>query len=113
MLGLPFWCLGSKIDVQGNEGHIEVERDGGIDVLHIQMPLVISAAKGMAEARIPNMRGIMAARTKPIIVESAQGAPAVVADKFALPGSKSAVKLVSSENMEELVQLLHNEAKVL
>jgi electron transfer flavoprotein beta subunit len=112
-LDLPFVALASKLDIQGNEAHVEVERDGGIDVLHIQMPLVISAAKGMAEARIPNMRGIMAARTKPIIVEPAQGAPAVVADKFALPGAKSAVKLVAAENMEELVQLLHNEAKVL
>jgi electron transfer flavoprotein beta subunit len=75
---------------------------------------VLSAAKGMAEQRIPNMRGIMAARTKPLNVVSPveQDALSSVV-KFELPDAKSGCKYIEPENMDELVELLHNESKVL
>jgi electron transfer flavoprotein beta subunit len=66
----------------------------------------------MAEQRIPNMRGIMAARTKPLTVVPGSGVGAKTAYvKYGLPAAKSAVKLVDPENMDELVRLLHEEAK--
>jgi electron transfer flavoprotein beta subunit len=83
-------------------------------VLEAELPVVISAAKGMAEQRIPNMRGIMAARTKPIsVVEPADITAPVAYTKFELPAAKAGVKLIDPENMDELVRLLHDDAKVI
>ena len=68
----------------------------------------------MAEARIPNMRGIMAARTKPLnVVPAADVAKLTTFESYSLPEAKSAVKMIDPENMDELVTLLHNEAKVI
>ena len=80
----------------------------------ISGPFVLSAAKGMAEQRIPNMRGIMAARTKPLSVVPASGAATGTSiERFALPAEKAGVKLVDAENPAELVRLLREEAKVI
>jgi electron transfer flavoprotein beta subunit len=105
--------LGAKLDIEGNSAVTEVELDGGIGVIKTTLPAVISAAKGMAEARIPNMRGIMAARTKNIEVVPGTASALVSVKKFALPNPKSAVKLIDPDNMDQLVQLLHSEAKVI
>ena len=68
----------------------------------------------MAEQRIPNMRGIMAARTKPLTVVSAIEVEKLSAFvNYSLPPAKSACTMIDPENMEELVKLLHNEAKVI
>jgi len=82
-------------------------------VLNAPLPLVLSAAKGMAEQRIPNMRGIMTARTKPLTeVQPVAFDDAAKVVQFTLPPAKAGVKLVSPDNMDELVRLLHEEAKV-
>lgn len=113
-MNAPFVSLASKLDVNGGTATLERSVEGGVESVEVTLPFVASASKGMAEQRIPNMRGIMAARTKPLNV-----VPAVVADKmtsfdsFGLPAPKSAVKLVDAENVEELVDLLHNEAKAI
>ena len=76
------------------------------------MPLVVSCQKGMAEARIPNMRGIMSARTKPLKVAEPVAAENLTTIKsFELPPAKAGVKLVSADDAGELVRLLHEEAK--
>lgn len=104
----------SKLEVSGTTATIEREMQGGIEILEAQLPIVVSAAKGMAEQRIPNMRGIMAARTKPLAVVPASGAESLTSTvSYALPPAKSAVKLVSPDNVAELVELLHNEAKAI
>jgi electron transfer flavoprotein beta subunit len=104
----------NKLDISGTTARMESESGGATYVLEASLPLVISAAKGMADQRIPNMRGIMAARTKPISVVESNGASArAVITQFTLPPAKGSVKLVAPENMEELVALLHNEAKVI
>ena len=114
ILDLPLISQASKLDINGTSLSLEREIIGGIQVVEVAMPAVISCAKGMAEQRIPNMRGIMAARTKPLTV-----LPAVAADEltsfvsYSVPNSKSAVKLIDPMNMDELVELLHNEAKVI
>ncbi|MEX1189677.1 MAG: electron transfer flavoprotein subunit beta/FixA family protein [Bacteroidia bacterium] len=113
LLDLPFISLATSLNVNGDQAVMEIDIENGTEVITCKMPLVLSAAKGMAEARIPNMRGIMAARTKPITVVAAQGESLVEVDKFALPPAKSAVKLIDPDNMDQLVELLHSEAKVI
>lgn len=113
ILNLPYIALGAKLDVNGSSVSVEVELDGGIEIIKTNLPAVVSAAKGMAEARIPNMRGIMAARTKNIEVVSGSASALVSVKKFALPNPKSAVKLIDPDNMDQLVELLHSEAKVI
>lgn len=114
LLDMPFVSLGTKLDVEGNKATLERDVQGGIEVIEVSTPFVVSASKGMAEQRIPNMRGIMAARTKPLKVitpETNEEFSSVV--KFELPDAKSGCKYIDPENMSELVDLLHNEAKVI
>ncbi|MGB0166465.1 MAG: electron transfer flavoprotein beta subunit/FixA family protein, partial [Luteibaculum sp.] len=86
----------------------------GIETLEVELPAVVSAAKGMAEQRIPNMRGIMAARTKPLEVVPASVQEKLTSIKeYALPPEKGDCKYIDAENVNELVELLHNEAKVI
>ncbi len=114
LMNAPYVSLASKLDMSGNNATIEREIEGGVEVIETSTPFVLSAAKGMAEARIPNMRGIMAARTKPLTVVSASDAAnATKIKSFTLPPAKSACKYVDAANVEELVNLLHNEAKAI
>jgi hypothetical protein len=83
-------------------------------VREVKLPVVISCQKGMAEQRIPNMRGIMAARTKPLkVLEPIEASATTSIKKFDTPLAKSGVKLVDPSNMDELVRLLKEEAKVI
>ncbi|MCB0380565.1 MAG: electron transfer flavoprotein subunit beta/FixA family protein [Flavobacteriales bacterium] len=114
LMNAPYVSLASKLDMSGNNATIEREIEGGVEVIETSTPFVLSAAKGMAEARIPNMRGIMAARTKPLTVVAASDATnATKIKSFTLPPAKSACKYVDAANVEELVNLLHNEAKAI
>ncbi len=113
-LDLPFISLATKLDIDGTTLTLEKEILGGIQVVQTQAPAVISCAKGMAEQRIPNMRGIMAARTKPLnVVAPAAISPLTTFMGYSMPSAKSACKMIDPNNMEELVELLHNEAKVI
>jgi len=111
---LPYISLATKLEMKGTTAVVTREIEGGEEVCEVEGPVVISAQKGMAEARIPNMRGIMMARTKALtLVEPTGDASATKAVKFEKPAAKSAVKLVSADNLDELINLLHNEAKVI
>jgi len=113
-LNLPFVSLASKLDLNDKTLTVEREIVGGVQEVEVNIPAVISCAKGMAEQRIPNMRGIMAARTKPLNVVAAQEIDELTEFiSYTLPDVKSAVKMIDPENMDELVDLLHNEAKVI
>jgi electron transfer flavoprotein beta subunit len=104
----------SKLEV--NDSVVELEREiaTGIEVFQSSLPMVVSAAKGMAEQRIPNMRGIMAARTKPLtVVPSCGASPKTSVVQFEMPPAKTGCKLIAPENAAELIQLLHEEAKVI
>ena len=93
-----------------------IERDvqGGVEVLEVNGAFVLSAAKGMSEQRIPNMRGIMAARTKPLeVVPAVQVEELTTVSAFELPPAKSECRYVDAENPGELIDLLHNEAKAI
>lgn len=113
-LDMPFVSLATKLDVAGTTATIDTEVVGGVQTVEAELPLVISCAKGMAEQRIPNMRGIMAARTKPLNVVAPVSVEALTTfESYDLPPAKSACKMIDPENMDELVNLLHNEAKVI
>ena len=113
-MGLPFVSLASKMDVAGSTATLETEIVGGIQTVEVELPAVISCAKGMAEQRIPNMRGIMAARTKPLNVVAASSVDVLTSfESYTLPDAKTTCKMIDPENMDELVKLLHQEAKVI
>jgi electron transfer flavoprotein beta subunit len=113
-LNTPYISIASKLDVNGAVLTLEREITGGVEVVEVSLPVVVSCAKGMAEQRIPNMRGIMAARTKPLQVLAPTVTEALTSYvTFASPQAKSSVKLIDPNNMDELVSLLHNEAKVI
>ena len=105
-----------KIDINGTEATMQTMIDGGKEVVKSALPVVAAAQKGMveeSELRIPNMRGIMAARTKPLTVIAGFASGNTSAKTFDLPAPKAACKMVSADNVEELVHLLHTEAKVI
>ena len=108
-------CIG--VEVEGNKATVFREIDGGKEILSVDLPLLVAGQKGVVEEkdlRIPNMRGIMMARKKPLhVVEPVIADNATVIQSFEKPEAKSACKLVDPDNMEELVNLLHNEAKVI
>lgn len=114
ILDLPYVALAAKLDLAGNKATIVREIEGGEETLEAALPLVVSCQKGMAEQRIPNMRGIMAARTKPLKVTEPVPAETLTSiAAFGLPPAKAGVKLVAPDNVEELVRLLHEEAKAI
>ncbi len=113
-LDLPYISYATSLELSGNQAVISRDIEGGAEVLEVQTPFVISAAKGMAEQRIPNMKGIMQARTRPLkVVEPIAFEDQSTVAQFELPKAKTGVKLINAENMDELVRLLHEEAKVI
>lgn len=113
ILDLPYISHAIKFDLDGGSAVVVREIDGGEETDKAALPLVVSCQKGMAEQRIPNMKGIMGARTKPLkVTEPAAAESYTSIASFDLPPAKAGVKLVSAENPEELVRLLHEEAKV-
>lgn len=114
MLDIPFISYASKLEINGQSASISREIEGGTEEVEVSTPFVISAAKGLAEQRIPNMRGIMMAKTKPVEIRDAVPCEVMVqADRFDTPPPKSSVTLVDPNNMDELVRLLHEEAKII
>ena len=108
-------CVG--LEIEGNTATATREIDGGSEKMTTELPLVIAGQKGLVEEkdlRIPNMRGIMMARKKPLnVVEPADVGANTTTASFEKPAAKGAVKLVDADNVDELIDLLHNEAKVI
>ena len=117
LLGYNFLNSCVSLTVEGNSVTASREIDGGKETVSTSLPLIIGGQKGLVEEkdlRIPNMRGIMTARTKVLtILEPVAASSETKAIKFEKPAPRSAVKLVSADNLDELISLLHNEAKVL
>ena len=114
LLNLPYISLAAKLEISGEAAVITREIEGGEEIDEVSLPVVVSCQKGVAEQRIPNMRGIMAARTKPLKVIEPVAIDALTnVVSYELPPPKAGVKLVSADNVGELVRLLHEEAKVI
>lgn len=114
LMGLPSVSVATKLDINGTTATLEREIDGGKEVVETKLPFVAGAQKGMAEPRIPNMRGIMTARTKPLAVSEPVGAENLSQSaQFDLPPAKGDCKMIEAGNVAELVNLLHSEAKAI
>ncbi|MCP4459953.1 MAG: electron transfer flavoprotein subunit beta/FixA family protein [Cytophagales bacterium] len=114
LLGMPSMSPVMTLDIEGNTAKLTREIEGGKEFMEVKLPAVLGCQEPIAEWKIPNMRGIMSARTKPLsVVEPTGDAPATTVDNFELPPAKKGVTMVDAENMDELVNLLKNEAKVI
>lgn len=114
MLGIPSVSPVMKLELEGTKVKMSREIEGGKEQVEASLPLVAGCQEPIAEWKIPNMRGIMSARTKPLkVVEPKTAEQSVVAKKYELPAPKGAVKMISADNVGELVTRLKTEAKVL
>ncbi|MEN8137527.1 MAG: electron transfer flavoprotein subunit beta/FixA family protein [Bacteroidota bacterium] len=117
IMNKPFVNAVIGLDVDGNKATVVREIDGGKETVSAELPMVIAGQKGLVkeeDLRIPNMRGIMMARKKPLkVVEPDGDIKMTEFVKFDKPAAKAACKIVSSDNVGELVDLLHNEAKAI
>ncbi len=114
LLGLPAFSPVMKLDIDGTTVTMQREIEGGKETLEVTLPLVAGCQEPIAEWKIPNMRGIMSARTKPLKVVEPVAVNAVVQfQKYELPPPKGAVKMISEDHVAELVDRLKNEAKIL
>ncbi len=114
LLDLPYISLATKFTLADGIATVTREIEGGEETDNIRLPVVVSCQKGIAEQRIPNMKGIMGARSKPLkVVEPIAAETFTSIVSFDLPPAKAGVKLVPADNPIELVRLLHEEAKVI
>lgn len=114
MLDMPYISLANHLELNGNTATLSREIEGGMEVVEVNTPFIVSAQKGMAEQRIPNMRGIMTARSKPLkVVPPVAVTPLTSITTYELPPQRKEVKLIDPEHPEELVRLLHEQAKVI
>jgi len=114
LLDIDYIGFAAAIQIEAGTAVVKREIEGGEETDSCKLPLVIACQKGVAEARIPNMRGIMAARTRPLkVITPAAITPVTAILSYEMPPVKAGVKLISPDNMDELVALLHSEAKVI
>jgi electron transfer flavoprotein beta subunit len=114
LLDIPSVSIIKKLNIDGDSGTVEREIEGGKEVLTIPFPFVAGAAEGVAEPKIPNMRGIMSARTKPLkVVEATAVKTNLEVLSYETPAPRSQVKLVPVDNSGKLIELLHSEARVI
>ncbi|GAA5222089.1 electron transfer flavoprotein subunit beta/FixA family protein [Membranihabitans marinus] len=110
----PFFDVVSHLEYADDLALISKEIEGGVKVFKSPLPLVLSATKGLAEQKIPNMRGIMMAKRKPLeVVSAVDHATDTNIVSFSKPEKSKEVTLVDADDMDELVRLLHEEAKVI
>ena len=113
-LDLPYVSYASSLTIDGSKATVQRDIEGGVEISELNVPCVISAAKGLAEQRIPNMKGIMMAKSKPLTVVEPEGFDSKIQTiGFTVPPAKSSIKMVDPNDMDELVRLLSEEAKVL
>ncbi len=104
LLDLPFISLAAKLELSGDTATLVREIEGGEETVEVKLPLVVGCQKGMAEQRIPNMKGIMGARSKPLkVVEPVAAESLTEMISFELPPAKKGVKMIPADNPEELI----------
>lgn len=114
MLGIPSYSPVMKLEISGTTATLAREIDGGKETLTAPLPLVLGCQEPISEWKIPNMRGIMTARTKPLtVVEPVAVEEMTTPQKYAMPAPKGACKMIAASEAETLIRLLRTEAKVL
>lgn len=107
----------TSLEIENGKAEIAREIDGGTEHLTCHLPLIVSGQKGLVEEsdlKIPNMRGIMTARKKVIEVIEPMSTTCKTADiGFEKPSKKAEVELIEAENLDQLINKLHKEAKVI
>lgn len=113
-LGLSYVSYCNHLEVEGNVGVCSIEIEGGNDIIELNIPFVLSAAKGLAEQRIPNMKGIIDAKKKPLSVlpkMAVENNAELV--RFETPPAKSGIRMIDPNHLEELVEIFKNELKII
>ncbi len=114
LMGLPSVSPVMVLDIDGNTAKIQREIEGGKEHMELELPFVAGCQEPIAEWKIPNMRGIMSARSKPMnVMDPVSDETGTSVEVYEMPPEKGAVKLIDPDNLDELVDLLKNEAKVL
>ena len=116
ILALPCVTSISKLELDGDKGVAEREIEGGVEVVEFALPAVLTAEKGLNVPRYPALKGIMAAKKKPIEVKpAALGETRLAIAALTLPPERKAGRIVGEgpDAVSELVRLLKTEAKVL
>jgi len=114
LLGLPSFSPVMTLDIDGDTAKMSREIEGGKEHLEVKLPFVAGCQEPIAEWKIPNMRGIMSARTKPLEVKDpVDESTRTSLEKYELPPAKGEVKMIDEDNVQELVDLLKNDAKVI
>ncbi|MDN3547922.1 electron transfer flavoprotein subunit beta/FixA family protein [Mucilaginibacter aquaedulcis] len=114
LLDIPSVSIIKKLDAADSDATVEREIEGGKEILTIPYPFVAGTAEGVAEPKIPNMRGIMSARTKPLaVVEPVEVKTFSEIISYETPAPRGQVKLVAADDTAKLVELLHTEARVI
>ncbi|MBC7389100.1 MAG: electron transfer flavoprotein subunit beta/FixA family protein [Opitutaceae bacterium] len=114
MLGIPSISPAMKLELDGSKAIISREIEGGKEVLEVPLPFVAGCQEPIAEWKIPNMRGIMSAKSKPLnVIASFNSSQPVGHSGYELPTGRTSCKMIDAANVEELVRLLKNEAKVI
>ncbi len=114
LLGIPSVASAKKIDVNEGKATIEREIEGGKEILTAPLPLIVGTGEGVAEVRIPNMRGIMSARTKPLnVVDPIEVETLAKVVAYETPEPRGSVTMIEAGNEQELVNLLHTKSRVI
>jgi len=114
ILSIPSFSVIKKLDIDGNTAAVEREIEGGKELIVAPLPLIVGCSEGVAEARIPNMRGIMSARTKTLEVVAASEVKNLTnIAEFKTPAPRRAAQLFQPDDTDRLINLLHTEAKVI
>ncbi|MEJ7779873.1 MAG: electron transfer flavoprotein subunit beta/FixA family protein [Daejeonella sp.] len=113
-MDIPSISIIKKLEIEGNYASVEREIEGGKEILKVAFPFVASCAEGVTEPKIPNMRGIMSARTKPLqVLETSDIEKLATFKSYTTPPPRGSVTMLTADETEKLVNLLHNEAKVI
>ena len=117
ILNINFVTNCVNIEIDSDKAIIEREIEGGKEILSCELPLIVGGQKGIVEEedlKIPNMRGIMQARKKPLeVIEPVDVIHKTTTVKFYKPETNKEIKMIDAQDLDKLIDLLHNEAKVL
>ncbi|MEM9327395.1 MAG: electron transfer flavoprotein subunit beta/FixA family protein [Bacteroidota bacterium] len=114
LLGMPSVSPVMTLDMEGDVAKISREIEGGKEYMELSLPFVAGCQEPIAEWKIPNMRGIMSARSKPLnVIDPVGDETRTEVGSYELPPEKGEVKMIDPDNVQELVSLLKNEAKVI
>lgn len=114
LLNIPSISIIKKLEIEGSKAKVSREIEGGKEVLNVPFPFVASCAEGVAEPKIPNMRGIMSARSKPMEVIEANNVEKLMDyQSYSIPAPRGSVTMLNTDETGKLVELLHSKSKVI